>query len=146
MASIAPTMTTDLAAPNGHKGSWVAIGATPSQDVAIGSLDNGKDMTGALVGHVDHSWQKLTGEFLVSMGYSFLMFTTPQNSHIKHKNTKTRETGNWKLASITWRSGEGFQVLGLGEINRIEVSQLRRWSEDERPNTRTNQSLYILLL
>lgn len=59
VASIAPTMTTDLAAPNGHKGSRVAVGAAPSQDIAIGSLDNGEDVTGALVGHVDQmTWKK----------------------------------------------------------------------------------------
>lgn len=52
-------MTTDLAPPNGHKGSRVAVGAAPSQDVAIGSLDNGEDMTGALVGHIDQlTWKK----------------------------------------------------------------------------------------
>ena len=58
MASIAPTMTTDLAAPNGHKGSRVTVRAAPSQDVAIGSLDNGEDVTGALVGHVDQLREK----------------------------------------------------------------------------------------
>ena len=52
MASIAATMTTDLAAPDSHKGSRVAVRAAPGQDVAIGSLDNGKDVTGTLVGHV----------------------------------------------------------------------------------------------
>lgn len=51
-------MTTDLAAPNGHKGSRVTVRAAPSQDVAIGSLDNGEDVTGALVGHVDQLREK----------------------------------------------------------------------------------------
>lgn len=53
VASITATMSTDLAAPNGYKGSRVAVGAAPSQDVAIGRLDNGKDVTGALVSHCD---------------------------------------------------------------------------------------------
>ncbi|KAJ5963212.1 uncharacterized protein N7479_003088 [Penicillium vulpinum] len=46
-------MTTYLATPNSHKGPRVAVRATPGQDVAIGSLNNGKDVTGTLVGHVD---------------------------------------------------------------------------------------------
>jgi hypothetical protein len=36
---IVATMTTDLAAPDSHKGSRVAVGAAPGQNVAIGSLD-----------------------------------------------------------------------------------------------------------
>lgn len=48
-------MPTDLAPPDGHEGARVAVGAAPRQDVAIGRLDNGKDMTGALVGHDDGS-------------------------------------------------------------------------------------------
>lgn len=59
MTSIAPTMTTDLAPPNGHKRSRVTVGAAPRQDVAIGSLDNGEDVPGALVGHVDQlTWKE----------------------------------------------------------------------------------------
>lgn len=44
-------MATDLAAPDRHEGARVAVGAAPCQDVAVGSLDDGEDMTGALVGH-----------------------------------------------------------------------------------------------
>lgn len=51
MAAVAATVTTDLAAPDSHKGARVAIRATPRQDVSIGGLDNGKYMAGALVGH-----------------------------------------------------------------------------------------------
>jgi hypothetical protein len=46
-------MATGLAAPDSDKWTRVTIGTTPSQDVAIGSLDDGKDVTGALVGHFD---------------------------------------------------------------------------------------------
>lgn len=51
MAAIAAAMSTDLAPPDSHKGARVAVRATPCQDVAIGGLDDGEDMTGALVGH-----------------------------------------------------------------------------------------------
>lgn len=51
VTSIAPTVATDLAAPDSDEGAGGAIGATPGQDVAVGRLDNGKDVTGALVGH-----------------------------------------------------------------------------------------------
>lgn len=51
VASVAATMATGLAAPDGHKGTGVAIGTAPSQDIAISGLDDGKNMTGALVGH-----------------------------------------------------------------------------------------------
>ncbi|KAJ5474922.1 hypothetical protein N7475_004488 [Penicillium sp. IBT 31633x] len=44
-------MSTDLAAPDSHKGTRVAVGTAPGQDVPIGRLDNGEDMTGTLVGH-----------------------------------------------------------------------------------------------
>ena len=44
-------MATDLAAPDGHKGARVAVGAAPRQDVAVGCLHNGEDVAGALVGH-----------------------------------------------------------------------------------------------
>lgn len=53
MAAVAATVATDLASPDSHKGARVAIGATPRQDIAIGGLDNGEFMTGALVGHCD---------------------------------------------------------------------------------------------
>lgn len=53
MASVAATMATGLAAPNGHKGTGVAIGTPPSQDVAISGLDDSKDVTRALVGHFE---------------------------------------------------------------------------------------------
>lgn len=62
-------MTTNLAAPNGHKGSRVTVGAAPSQNVAIGSLDNGEDVTGALVGHFDQlTWEKKS-YFIVRMWF-----------------------------------------------------------------------------
>lgn len=51
MASIASTMATYLAPPDRDKGTRVAVGAAPGQDVAIGSLHDGEDMSGALVGH-----------------------------------------------------------------------------------------------
>jgi hypothetical protein len=51
VAGIAATMATGLAAPDRHKWSRVTIGTTPSENIAIGSLDNGEDVTGALVGH-----------------------------------------------------------------------------------------------
>lgn len=51
MAAITATVTTNLAAPDGHKGARVAIGASPRQNVAIGSLHNGEDVAGALVCH-----------------------------------------------------------------------------------------------
>ena len=51
VASIAPTMAADLAAPNGHKGARVAVGAPPGQDVAVRRLHDSEDMPGALVGH-----------------------------------------------------------------------------------------------
>lgn len=55
VAGVASAMPTDLAPPDGDKGARVAVRAAPRQDVAIGSLDDGKDMTGALVGHCDRS-------------------------------------------------------------------------------------------
>lgn len=51
MAVVAPVVATDLAAPDGPKGTRVAVGAAPGQDVAVGGLDNCEDMAGALVGH-----------------------------------------------------------------------------------------------
>lgn len=53
MASIAAIVATDLAAPDSHKGSRVAVRAAPGQNFAVGSLDNGKDVTGTLVSHFD---------------------------------------------------------------------------------------------
>jgi hypothetical protein len=53
VASIAATVATDLAAPDSHKGSRAADRAAPGQNVAVGSLDNGKDVTGTLGGHFD---------------------------------------------------------------------------------------------
>jgi hypothetical protein len=53
VANIAATVATDLAAPDSHKGSRVAVRAAPGQNVAVGSLDNGKEVTGTLVGHFD---------------------------------------------------------------------------------------------
>jgi hypothetical protein len=49
---VASIVTTDFASPDCHKRARIAIGATPSQQVAISGLHNGKDMTGALVGHL----------------------------------------------------------------------------------------------
>lgn len=51
VAGIASTMATDLAPPDRDKWTRVAVGAAPCQDVAIGGLHDGKDMSGALVGH-----------------------------------------------------------------------------------------------
>lgn len=55
VAGIASKVATDLAPPDGDEGARVAIRATPRQDVAVGSLDNGVLVTGALVGHSDCS-------------------------------------------------------------------------------------------
>lgn len=52
MAAITATVTTNLAAPDGHKGARVAIGASPRQNVAISSLHNGEDVARALVRHI----------------------------------------------------------------------------------------------
>lgn len=51
MAVVATVVAAELAAPDGPEGTRVAVGAAPGQDVAVGSLDNGEYMTGALVGH-----------------------------------------------------------------------------------------------
>lgn len=53
VTGIASTMATDLAAPDCHKRTRVAVGTAPCQDVPIGGLDDGKDVTRALVGHGD---------------------------------------------------------------------------------------------
>lgn len=44
-------MAAHLAAPDRYEGSGVAIRASPCQNVAIRRLNDGKDVTGALVGH-----------------------------------------------------------------------------------------------
>jgi hypothetical protein len=44
-------MATDLAAPDGDKGTGGTVRAAPGQDIAISRLDDGEDMTGALVCH-----------------------------------------------------------------------------------------------
>jgi hypothetical protein len=46
-------MTTDLTAPDSHKRARVAVGAPPCQYVVVGSLDDGEDVTGTLVGHCE---------------------------------------------------------------------------------------------
>jgi hypothetical protein len=51
VAAVAAAMSTDLAPPDSHKGARITVGATPRQDVAISSLDDGEFVTGALVGH-----------------------------------------------------------------------------------------------
>lgn len=51
VAGVASTMSTDLAPPDRDKGTRVAVGAAPCQDIAIGCLHDGKDMSRALVGH-----------------------------------------------------------------------------------------------
>jgi hypothetical protein len=53
VAGITTTMATGLAAPDSDERTGVAIGTTPSENIAIGSLDDSKDVTGALVGHVE---------------------------------------------------------------------------------------------
>ena len=53
VACVAPTVATHLAAPDRYEGPGVAIRAPPSQNVAIRRLDDGEDVTGALVGHFD---------------------------------------------------------------------------------------------
>lgn len=51
MAGIAATVTTYLASPDSHERTRITIRAMPGEDVAIGSLDDGEDVTGTLVGH-----------------------------------------------------------------------------------------------
>lgn len=53
VAGIAARMAAELAAPDGHEGARVAVGAAPGEDVAIGGLHNGEDVAGALVCHGD---------------------------------------------------------------------------------------------
>lgn len=53
MAGVAATMATDFAPPDGYKRPRVAVRTPPGEDVAIGSLHNGKDMAGTLVCHSD---------------------------------------------------------------------------------------------
>lgn len=98
MASIAATMTTDLAAPDSHKGSRVAVGAAPGQNVAIGSLDNGKDVTGTLVGHVD-----ISEAAIVRLGFGFICSKLPGEL-----TKKTQGTGK---ASITEKAEKGPKYL-----------------------------------
>ncbi|KAJ5641811.1 hypothetical protein N7490_005811 [Penicillium lividum] len=58
VASIAPTVATDLTAPDSNKWAGIAIRASPCQDIAICRLDDGEDVTGALVGHFgDVGWE-----------------------------------------------------------------------------------------
>lgn len=45
VAGVAATVAADLAAPDGHEGTRVAVRTAPCQDVAIGGLDDGKDVT-----------------------------------------------------------------------------------------------------
>lgn len=51
MAVVAPAVVANLAAPNGHEWARIAVGATPGEDVPVGGLHNGEDMSRALVGH-----------------------------------------------------------------------------------------------
>lgn len=44
-------MATDLAAPDSDKGAGGTVGTAPGEDIAIGSLDDGEDVAGALVCH-----------------------------------------------------------------------------------------------
>ena len=53
VACVTATVATDLAAPDGHKRPRIAVGAAPSQDIPIGGLHDGEDMSRALVGHFD---------------------------------------------------------------------------------------------
>lgn len=52
VACVTATVATDLAAPDGHKRSRIAVGTAPGQDIPIGGLHDGEYMSGALVGHV----------------------------------------------------------------------------------------------
>jgi hypothetical protein len=52
MTRIAAAMPADLAAPDGHKRPGGAVGAAPGEDVAVGGLDDGEGVAGALVCHV----------------------------------------------------------------------------------------------
>lgn len=53
VACVTATVATDLAAPDGHKRSRIAVGTAPGQDIPIGGLHDGEYMSGALIGHVD---------------------------------------------------------------------------------------------
>lgn len=91
VAGITPTVTADLAAPDGHEGPRVAVGTTPGQDIPVRRLDNGEDMAGALVGHLVC--------FMVSCD---LVYT--EWSLTKLRMPKARRNGSWR------RSGEDFQI------------------------------------
>lgn len=52
MAVIAAVVTAEFATPNRRPWTWVAVGAAPGKDITVGALDNGEDVTGALVCHV----------------------------------------------------------------------------------------------
>lgn len=51
VTGVAPTMATDLAPPDSHERAGVAVRAAPGEDIAIGSLDDGEGVAGALVCH-----------------------------------------------------------------------------------------------
>lgn len=53
MAAIAAVVATEFATPNGNKWTRVAVGAAPGKNVTVGALDDGEDVTGALVCHGD---------------------------------------------------------------------------------------------
>jgi hypothetical protein len=53
VAVVATIVAAELATPNGNEWSSIAVGATPGKNVAVGCLDDGEDVTGALIGHGD---------------------------------------------------------------------------------------------
>lgn len=53
MAAVATVVATQFATPNGNEWARVAVGTAPGKNVTVGALDDGEDVTGALVCHDD---------------------------------------------------------------------------------------------
>jgi hypothetical protein len=51
MAAVTAVVAAKFATPNGNKWTRVAVGAAPGENVTVGALDDGEDVTGALVCH-----------------------------------------------------------------------------------------------
>lgn len=85
MACVAPTVATHLAAPDRYEGPGVAIRAPPSQNVAIRRLDDGEDVTGALVGHFD--------VLVVGLVSSQISYTLRTRDSVTYRTKQHRGTG-----------------------------------------------------
>lgn len=51
VAAVATIIAADLAMPNSNEGARVAVRAAPCKNVAVGRLDNGEYVAGALICH-----------------------------------------------------------------------------------------------